>query len=162
MASADQAPPNAIFAFYEWCQEHLRQRGWGRLDEAAARYLRNWALIQRDDTSSTGDAIKRLLDAVPQARTTKACLIEAAAKSDDAGEQEWVLPSGVDLRGLPTYQMRTILDDQRIDGRVVFLTSWEPTWEAAANLPSSEIKKYRKRKRLKVERAYIEAEAEED
>ncbi|KAG2769564.1 hypothetical protein PC129_g14202 [Phytophthora cactorum] len=58
--------------------------------------------------------------------------------------------------------MRTILDDQRIGGRVVFLTSWEPTWEAAANLPSSEIKKYRKHKHLKVERAYIEAEAEED
>ncbi|KAG2769567.1 hypothetical protein PC116_g1493 [Phytophthora cactorum] len=65
MASADQAPPDAFFTFLEWCQEHLRQRGWGRLDEAAARYLRNWALIQRDDTSSTGDAIKRLLDAVP-------------------------------------------------------------------------------------------------
>ncbi|KAG2813918.1 hypothetical protein PC118_g13810 [Phytophthora cactorum] len=58
--------------------------------------------------------------------------------------------------------MRTILDDQRIDGRVVFLTSWEPTWEPAANLPSSKIKKYRKRKSLKVERAYIEAEADED
>ncbi|KAG2852042.1 hypothetical protein PC116_g13588 [Phytophthora cactorum] len=54
--------------------------------------------------------------------------------------------------------MRTILDDQRIDGRVVFLTSWEPTWEPAV----SEIKKYRKRKRLKVERTYIGAEAEED
>ncbi|KAG3044611.1 hypothetical protein PI125_g27184, partial [Phytophthora idaei] len=151
MASADQAPPNAFFSFFEWCQEHLCQRGWGRLDEAATRYLRKWGLIQRDDTSSTGDAIKRLLDAVPQARITKARLIEAAAKGDDAGEQKWVLPSGVDLRGLPTYQMRTILDDRRIDGRVVFLTSWEPTWEPAANLPSSEIKKYRKRKRLKVE-----------
>ncbi|KAG2789927.1 hypothetical protein PC129_g18753 [Phytophthora cactorum] len=162
MASADQAPPNAFFAFLEWCQEHLHQRGWGCLDKAAARYLRNWGLIQRDDTSSTGDAIKRLLDAMPQARITKACLIEAAVKGDDAGEQEWVLPSGVDLRSLPTYQMRTILDDQRIDGRVVFLTSWEPTWEPAANLPSSEIKTYHKRKRLKVERAYIEAAAEED
>ncbi|KAG2896327.1 hypothetical protein PC129_g12155 [Phytophthora cactorum] len=62
-------------------------------NEAAARYLRNWGLIQRD----TGDAIKRLLDAVPQTRITKARLIEAAAKGDDAGEQEWVLPSGVDL-----------------------------------------------------------------
>ncbi|KAG2768445.1 hypothetical protein PC129_g12155 [Phytophthora cactorum] len=93
MASADQAPPNAFFSFFEWCQEHLRQRGWGCLDEAAARYLRNWGLIQRD----TGDAIKRLLDAVPQTRITKARLIEAAAKGDDAGEQEWVLPSGVDL-----------------------------------------------------------------
>ncbi|ETK73951.1 hypothetical protein L915_19168, partial [Phytophthora nicotianae] len=141
---------------------HLRQRGWGRLDEAAARYLRNWALIQRDDTSSPSDAIKRLLDAVPQSRITKARLIEAATKGDDAGEQEWVLPSGVDLRGLPTYQMRTKLDDQRVNERVVFLTSWEPTWEPASNLPSSEIMKYRKRKRRKVERAYIEAEAEED
>ncbi|ETM97781.1 hypothetical protein PPTG_19998 [Phytophthora nicotianae INRA-310] len=87
--------------------------------EAAARYLRNWALIQRDDTSSPSDPIKRLLDAVPQSRITKARLIEAATKGDDAGEQEWVLPSGVDLRGLPTYQMRTILDDQRVNGRVV-------------------------------------------
>ncbi|KAG2784878.1 hypothetical protein PC129_g20804 [Phytophthora cactorum] len=53
--------------------------------------------------------------------------------------------------------MRTILDNQWINGRGVFLT-----WEPAANLPSSEIKKYRKRKRRKVERAYIEAEAEKD
>ncbi|ETL93579.1 hypothetical protein L917_08288, partial [Phytophthora nicotianae] len=51
----------------------------------------------RDDTSSPSDAIKRLIDAVPQSRITKARLIEAATKGDDAGEQEWVLPSGVDL-----------------------------------------------------------------
>ncbi|ETL48048.1 hypothetical protein L916_02297, partial [Phytophthora nicotianae] len=116
----------------------------------------------RDDTSSPSGAIKRLLDAVLQSRITKARLIETATKGDDADEQEWVLPSGVDLRGLPTYQMRTILDDQRVNGRVVFLTSWEPTWEPACNLPSNEVKKYRKRKRRKVERPYIEAEGEED
>ncbi|KAG3010321.1 hypothetical protein PC119_g13584 [Phytophthora cactorum] len=159
----DQGPPNAFFAFFEWCQQHLRQRGWGRLDEAAPRYLRSWGFIQRDDTSSIEGAIKRLLDAAPHARITKARLSEAAALGGDAGEKEGVLPSGVDLRGLPTYQTCTILDDQRVNvGGGGFLTSWEPTFEPAANLPSSEIKKYRPCKRRKVERAYIEAEAKED
>ncbi|KAG3085437.1 hypothetical protein PI125_g19235 [Phytophthora idaei] len=121
----DQGPLNAFFAFFEWCQQHLRQRGWDRLDEAAARYLRNWSFIQRDHTSNTGDAIMRLLDAVPQVHITKARLSEAAAQGDDTGEQKWMLPSGVDLRGLPTCQMRTIPDDQRGNGRVVFLDIME-------------------------------------
>jgi hypothetical protein len=88
--------------------------------------------------------------------------METAAQGDDAGETEWVLPTGVDLSGRPTYQIRTILDERRINGRVVFLTSWEPTYEPAENLPSNEIKKFRKRKRKQVERAYIEAEAHEE
>ncbi|POM68193.1 Hypothetical protein PHPALM_15677 [Phytophthora palmivora] len=118
------APPTAFYAFFQWCQHHLRE--------------------------------------LPQARITKARLIETVAQGEDAGEAEWVLPSGTDLSGQPTYQMRTILDDRRVDGRVVFLTSWEPTWDPTVNLPSNEIKKYRKRKRTQVERAYIEAEAHED
>ncbi|KAE9033309.1 hypothetical protein PR001_g7998 [Phytophthora rubi] len=155
-------PPGAFKAFFKWCQGHLRKRGWGRLDEATARYLRTWGLIQRGTGSTVGEAIKRLLDAVPQARITKARLIEAAAKGDDAGEAEWVLDAGIDLSGRPTYQMDTILDDRKENGRVVFLTKWEPTWEPASNLPSGEIKKYRQRKRRKVEKTYIEAEAVEE
>ncbi|POM79672.1 Hypothetical protein PHPALM_2597 [Phytophthora palmivora] len=143
------APPTAFYAFFQWCQQHLRERG-------------TWGHIERGNTSNVGDVVKRLLDAVPQARITKARLIETVAQGEDAGEAEWVLPSGTDLSGQPTYQMHTILDDRRVDGRVVFLTSWEPTWEPAVNLPSNDIKKYRKRKRTQVERAYIEAEAQED
>ncbi|KAG4037658.1 hypothetical protein PC123_g26778 [Phytophthora cactorum] len=158
----DQGPPNAFFAFFEWCQQHRRQRGWDRLDEAAARYLRNLSFIQRDHTSNTGDEIMRLLDAVPQARITKARLSEAAAQGDDTGEQKWILPSGVDLRGLPTYQMRTIPDDQRGNWRVVFLDIMEAHMEPVAKLPSREIKKYRQCERSKVERAYIEVEVKED
>ncbi|KAE8985272.1 hypothetical protein PF010_g17065, partial [Phytophthora fragariae] len=93
---------------------------------------------------------------------TKARLIEAAAKGDDAGEAEWVLDAGIDLSGRPTYQMDTIVDDRKENGRVVFLTKWEPTCEPASNLPSGEIKKYRQRKRRKVEKTYIEAEAVEE
>ncbi|ETP27512.1 hypothetical protein F442_23212 [Phytophthora nicotianae P10297] len=122
--------------------KHTFASGWGRLDEAAARYLRTWVHVQQGN-ASTAEATKRLLDAVPKPRITKSRLIEAAALGDDAGEAEWVLPTGTDLRGLPTYQMRTILADCRINGRVQFLTSWEPTWEPAVNLPSNEIRIYR-------------------
>ncbi|ETP27584.1 hypothetical protein F442_23140 [Phytophthora nicotianae P10297] len=106
--------------------------------------------------------MRRLLDAVPQARITNPRLIDAARQGDDAGEAEWVLPAGVSSTAQPTYQMRTILDNRRENGRVLFLTAWEPTWEPAANLPSGELRKYLQRKRRKVERAYIEAEAEEE
>ncbi|OWZ00196.1 hypothetical protein PHMEG_00028673 [Phytophthora megakarya] len=61
-----------------------------------------------------------------------------------------------------TYQMRTILDDVRVNGKTLFLTSREPTLEPAENLPSNEIKKYCQRKRCKVERVYVEVEASED
>ncbi|EGZ25274.1 hypothetical protein PHYSODRAFT_297009 [Phytophthora sojae] len=104
-----------------------------------------WGHIQRGTSLSVGAAIKRLLDA--------ALLVHAAAQGDDAGEAEWMLPAGVDLSGRPTYQMRTILDDMKKDGRVVVLTTWEPTWKPTENLPSAEIKKYRQRKRRKVEKA---------
>ncbi|OWY90786.1 hypothetical protein PHMEG_00040929 [Phytophthora megakarya] len=153
----DPAPPTAFKPFFEWCKLHLKQREWGRLDEAAARYLENFGLILRDPSETPGGAIKRLLDAVLQARITKDRLIAAAAQVEDAGKQ-----TGVDLAGRPIYQMRTILDHRRINGRVVFLTSWEPTWEPATNLPSAEVKKYRKRRRNKVERKFIEAEAHEE
>ncbi|ETK73939.1 hypothetical protein L915_19182 [Phytophthora nicotianae] len=115
-SNVDQALPNAFFAFFEWCQE---QRWWDRLDEAA-RYLRNWVLIRRNDTSCTADAINRSLDVVQQARITEARLIGAPAQNDDTCEHEWVLPFGMNRRGLPTFQMRTILDDEWVDGRVVF------------------------------------------
>jgi len=147
-------------AIFAWCQKHLRKGV--RLNEEATRYLKTWALITYGSTSTTCDAIKRLLDALPLGRINKARLMETAAQGDDAGETEWVLPTGVDLSGRPTYQIRTILDERRINGRVVFLTSWEPTYEPAENLPSNEIKKFRKRKRKQVERAYIEAEAHEE
>ncbi|ETP31624.1 hypothetical protein F442_19528 [Phytophthora nicotianae P10297] len=109
-SNVDQALPNAFFAFFEWCQE---QRWWDRLDEAA-RYLRNW-----------------------QARITEARLIGAPAQNDDTCEHEWVLPFGMNRRGLPTFQMRTILDDD-------------------------EIKKYRQRKRRNVAHAYIGTDVKEE
>jgi hypothetical protein len=121
-----------------------------------------WGLTSTSQSSDTGSAIKRLLDAVPHARITKALLIEAALQGDDAGETEWVLPSGVDLSGRPTYQMRTILDVVRVNGKTLFLTSCEPTLEPAENLPSGEVSSYRRRKRRKVKRAYIAAEAAEE
>ncbi|OWZ09684.1 hypothetical protein PHMEG_00017580 [Phytophthora megakarya] len=129
---------------------------------AAARYLKTWGLTSTSPSPNTGRSNKRILDAIPHARITKAHLIEAAHQGDDAGEEEWVLPTGVDLSGQPTYQMRTILDDVRVNGKTLFLTSCEPTLEPADNLPSNEIKKYHQRKRRKVERAYIEAEASEE
>ncbi|ETP42927.1 hypothetical protein F442_10200 [Phytophthora nicotianae P10297] len=150
--STDTALPTAFPAFFKWCQAHLRARGWGHLDEAAARYLRTWVHVQQGN-ASTAAAIKRLLDAVPKSRITKSRLIEAAALGDDAGEAEWVLPTGTDLRGLPTDQMRTILADRRINGRVQFLTSRVPTWEPAVNPPSNEIHIYRRRQRHRVELA---------
>ncbi|ETI48609.1 hypothetical protein F443_07390 [Phytophthora nicotianae P1569] len=128
--STDTALPTAFPAFFKWCQAHLRARGWGRLDEAAARYLRTWVHLQQGN-ASTAEAIKRLLGAVPKSRVTKSRLIEAAALGDDAGEAEWVLPTGTDLR---RHQMRTILADRRINGRVQFLTSWEPTWEPVVSV----------------------------
>ncbi|OWZ06794.1 hypothetical protein PHMEG_00020909 [Phytophthora megakarya] len=158
----DAAPPTAFKPFFEWCKSHLKQRGWDRLDEAAVRYLKNFGLILRDPPETPGDAIKRLHDVVLQARITKDRLIAAAAQVEDAGETEWVLPAGVDLAGRPIYQMRTILDHRRINGRVVFWTSWEPTWEPTTNLPSAEVKKYRKRRRNKVERKFIVAQAHEE
>ncbi|OWZ17239.1 hypothetical protein PHMEG_0008844 [Phytophthora megakarya] len=72
-------PPSAFYAFFPWCQNHLIERGWGRLDEEAAGYLRSWGLIQTGVAPDVGASIKRLLDAVPVARITKARLIEAAA-----------------------------------------------------------------------------------
>ncbi|ETP28191.1 hypothetical protein F442_22521 [Phytophthora nicotianae P10297] len=150
------APPTNTTDFFKWCQQHLQERGWGRLDQEAARFLRSWGLIQRGSTIDVAGAIRRLLDAVPQARITKPRLIEVARQGSDADEAEWLLPGGVTLTAQPTYQMRTILDDRRVNGRVVFLTAWEPTWEPATNLPSGELRKYRQRKRRKVERAYIE------
>jgi hypothetical protein len=159
-AQAKPGPPTTFKPFFAWCQKHLRKGV--RLNEEATRYLKTWALITYGSTSTTCDAIKRLLDALPLGRINKARLMETAAQGDDAGETEWVLPTGVDLSGRPTYQIRTILDERRINGRVVFLTSWEPTYEPAENLPSNEIKKFRKRKRKQVERAYIEAEAHEE
>ncbi|ETP53176.1 hypothetical protein F442_01897 [Phytophthora nicotianae P10297] len=158
------APPTNTTAFFKWCQQHLQECGWGRLDQEAARFffLRSWGLIQRGSTIDVAGTIRRLLDAVPQARITKPRLIEAARQGSDAGEAEWVLPGGVFLTARPIYQMRTILDDRRVNGRVVFLTAWESTWEPATNLPSGGLRKYRQRKRRKVERAYIEAEAKEE
>ncbi|KAG7391823.1 hypothetical protein PHYPSEUDO_003443 [Phytophthora pseudosyringae] len=67
-----------------------------------------WGLTSTSQSSNTGGAIKRLLDAVPHARITKAHLIEAAHQGDDAGETEWALTSGVDLSGRPTYLMRAL------------------------------------------------------
>ncbi|OWZ09107.1 hypothetical protein PHMEG_00018245 [Phytophthora megakarya] len=154
--------PHRPKPFLEWCKLHLKQRGWGRLDEAAGRYLEIFGLILRDPSETPGDAIKRQLDAVPQARITKDCLIAATAQVEDAGETEWVLPAGVDLAGRPIYQVRTILDHRHINERVVFLTSWEPTWEPATNPPSAQVKKYRKRRRINVDRQFIEAEAHEE
>ncbi|KAE9118873.1 hypothetical protein PF010_g8066 [Phytophthora fragariae] len=87
----------------DWCQEHLRKRGWGRLDEATARYLRRQSLVQRRTGSTVSEVFKRLLDAVPQARITKDRLIEAASKGDDAGEAEWVVDAEIDLSGRPIY-----------------------------------------------------------
>ncbi|KAG6617160.1 uncharacterized protein IUM83_04769 [Phytophthora cinnamomi] len=84
-------------------------------------------------------AIKRSFDAVAHARITKARLIDAALQGDDTGEAEWVLPPDVDLRGRPTYQMKTILDHVRVNGRTLFLTSWEPTLETTENLPSGKL-----------------------
>ncbi|ETI51446.1 hypothetical protein F443_05183 [Phytophthora nicotianae P1569] len=107
--------------------------------------------LQKKSYTGLDEAIKRLLDAVPKSRITKSRLIEAAALGDDAGEAEWVLPTGTNLRGLPTYQMRTILADRRINGRVQFLTSWEPTWEPAVNLHSNKIRMYRRRQRHRVD-----------
>ncbi|POM64601.1 LOW QUALITY PROTEIN: Hypothetical protein PHPALM_19849 [Phytophthora palmivora] len=68
---------------------------------------------------------------------TKGRLIEAAAQGEVSGEAVLVLPSGTDLSGQPTF---TILDGRRVDGKVVFLTSSEPTWEPAVNLPANEVK----------------------
>ncbi|OWY90502.1 LOW QUALITY PROTEIN: hypothetical protein PHMEG_00041348 [Phytophthora megakarya] len=119
--------------------------------------MKTWGLTSTSPSPNTGHSIKRLLDAIPHARITKACLIEAAFQGDDAGEEEWVLPTGVDLN-----HMRTILDDVRVNGKTLFLTSCEPTLKPAENLPSNVIKKYRQRKRRKVERSYIEAEASEE
>ncbi|OWZ04407.1 hypothetical protein PHMEG_00023697 [Phytophthora megakarya] len=130
--------------------------------EAAARYLKRFGLILRNPLEAPDDAIKRLLDAVPQARITKDCLNAAAAQVEDDGETEWVLPAGVNLVGRHIYQMRSILNHRRINGRGVFLTSWEPTRDPITNLPSAEVKKYRKRRRIKVERQFIEAEAHEE
>ncbi|POM64761.1 Hypothetical protein PHPALM_19670 [Phytophthora palmivora] len=80
-------------------------------------------------------------------------LIEAAAQGQDAGEANWcchLIPTGaINLR-----TRCNILDDRRVDGKVVFLTSLEPTWEPAVILPSNEIKKFRKRKRSQVERIH--------
>ncbi|KAG7387009.1 hypothetical protein PHYPSEUDO_014885 [Phytophthora pseudosyringae] len=80
--STEQAPPTAFKIFFAWCKQQLAQRGWGRLDEAAARYLRTWGLASTSQSSNTGGAIKRLLDAVPHARITKTRLIEAALQGD--------------------------------------------------------------------------------
>jgi hypothetical protein len=120
-AQAEPGPPTTFKPFFAWCQKHLRKGV--RLNEEATRYLKTWALITYGSTSTTCDAIKRLLDALPLGRINKARLMETAAQGDDAGETEWVLPTGVDLSGRPTYQIRTILDERRINGRVVFLTS---------------------------------------
>ncbi|KAE9091071.1 hypothetical protein PF010_g18333 [Phytophthora fragariae] len=134
--STDQAPPPSGFkTFFDWCQQQLQRRGWGRLDEAAARYLRTWGLTSSNSTFDTGHAIKRLLLAVPYACITKDRLVEAARQGEDAVEAEWVLPSGVDFSGRPTCQMKTILDDVRVNGKTLFLTSWEPTLEPPENLP---------------------------
>ncbi|KAE8908500.1 hypothetical protein PF003_g8080 [Phytophthora fragariae] len=131
----------------------LQLKNYTGLDGKRTLVNRSVSKMRRRTGSTVGEAIKRL---------TKARLIEAAAKGDDAGEAEWVLDAGIDLSGRPTYQMDTILDDRKENGRVVFLTKWEPTWEPASNLPSGEIKKYRQRKRRKVEKTYIEAEAVEE
>ncbi|GMF40766.1 unnamed protein product [Phytophthora fragariaefolia] len=160
--SPDQAPATSAVAFFKWCKQYLQQRGWGRFDEAAARYLRQWGLVTRGEDINIGSANKLLLDAVPQARITKARLIEAASQGDDAGEAEWVLPAGTNLRGQPTYLMRTILSDRWVNGTVEFLTTTEPTWEPAANLPSNEITQYRRRVRRRTEGIYIEVEAQQD
>ncbi|GMF46048.1 unnamed protein product [Phytophthora fragariaefolia] len=160
--NTDQAAPTSFNDFFKWCQQHLKERGWGRLDEAAARYLRAWGLASTSNTTDTGCAIKRLLDAVPHARITKARLVDAALQGDDAGETEWVLPSEVGLHGRPTYQMRSMLSHTRVNGRTLLLTSWEPTYEPAGNLPSGEINQYRRRRHHLVERTFIEAEAKED
>ncbi|OWZ16335.1 hypothetical protein PHMEG_0009874 [Phytophthora megakarya] len=160
--SSQPSAPTAFKTFFEWCKLHLKQREWGRLDETSARYLKIFGLILRDPLETPGDAIKLLLDAVLRARITNDSLITAAAQVEDAGETEWTLPAGVDLAGRPIYQMRTILDHSSNNGRGVFLTSWEPTWELATNLPSAEVKKYRKRRRNRVERKFIEAEAHEE
>ncbi|ETO84108.1 hypothetical protein F444_01959 [Phytophthora nicotianae P1976] len=64
----------------------------GGVDQEAARFLRSWDLIQRGSTIDVAGAIRRLLDAVPQARITKPRLIEAARQGSDAGEAKWVLP----------------------------------------------------------------------
>ncbi|ETL83897.1 hypothetical protein L917_16220 [Phytophthora nicotianae] len=103
------APPTNTTAFFKWCQQHLQNRGWGRLDQEATRFLRSWGLIQRGSTIDVAGAIRRLLDAVPQARITKPRLIEAARQGSDAGEAEWVLPGGVTLTAQPTYQMITAM-----------------------------------------------------
>ncbi|KAG6609601.1 uncharacterized protein IUM83_00990 [Phytophthora cinnamomi] len=103
-----------------------------------------------------------MLDAATHPRITKARLEEAARQGEDAGEAEWILPTGIDLQRKPTYRVRTILEDRPVNGPVEFLTTWEPTWEPVSNVPSGGIKKYRQRKRRKAERAYIEAEAAED
>nr|KAE8930052.1 hypothetical protein PF009_g19844 [Phytophthora fragariae] len=130
-------PPSGFKTFFDWCQQQLQRRGWGRLDEAAARYLRTWGLTSSNSTFDTGHAIKRLLLAVPYACITKDRLVEAARQGEDAVEAEGVLPSGVDFSGRPTCQMKTILDDVRVNGKTLFLTSWEPTLEPPENLPSA-------------------------
>ncbi|GMF41345.1 unnamed protein product [Phytophthora fragariaefolia] len=119
--NTDQTAPISFKDFFKWCQQHLKERGWGRLDEAAARYLRTWGLASTSNTTDTGRAIKRLLDAVPHARISKGRLDDAALQGDDAGEIEWVLPSEVDLHGRPTYQMRSIQSHTRVNGRTLFL-----------------------------------------
>ncbi|ETP25188.1 hypothetical protein F441_01918 [Phytophthora nicotianae CJ01A1] len=84
--------PTNTTAFLKWYQQHLQEHGWCRLDQEAARFLRSWDLIQRGSTIDVAGAIRRLLDAVPQARITKPRLIEAARQGSDAGEAKWVLP----------------------------------------------------------------------
>ncbi|OWZ17161.1 hypothetical protein PHMEG_0008939 [Phytophthora megakarya] len=95
-------------------------------------------LLDKAAASPSPDAgrlIKRLLDAIPHARIAKIRPIEAALQGNDAGKEEWVLPTGVDLNGVG------------VNGKTLFLTSWEPTLEPTENLPPNEIKKYRQRKR---------------
>ncbi|ETI29666.1 hypothetical protein F443_22976 [Phytophthora nicotianae P1569] len=156
------APPTNTTAFLNGANSTFKNvDGVASTKRLPVFFLRSWGLIQRGSTIDVAGTIRRLLDAVPQARIAKPRLIEAARQGSDAGETEYML-GGVFLTARPIYQMRTILDDRRVNGRVVFLTAWESTWEPATNLPSGGLRKYRQRKRRKVERAYIEAEAKEE
>ncbi|RLN81271.1 hypothetical protein BBJ28_00019572 [Nothophytophthora sp. Chile5] len=153
-------PLPSIKPFFTYCISVLKaNKVKRRIDKATARYLHQCAIIAPVDFQDWGGVVQRVMLAVDRYKITKSALAAVLANPDHV-EVEWVLPAGIDQKGLPTYYLKRILASKKEkNGKVLYLTDWEPTWEPISNLPMAEVRKFQKKRRRLTEKAYIETEA---